>query len=44
MWAVPEGTVIFPNEPILTVRAPAMEAQFIETFILLIFKNFYKTI
>lgn len=39
IWAVPEGTVIFPGEPILTVRAPAMEAQFIETFILLIFNH-----
>ncbi len=35
MWAVPEGTPIFPREPILTVRAPAIEAQFIETFVLL---------
>lgn len=35
IYAVPEGTPIFPNEPILTVRAPAPEAQFIETFILL---------
>ena len=35
IWAVPEGTPIFPNEPILTVRAPAIQAQFIETFILL---------
>ncbi len=35
IWAVPEGTPIFPNEPILTVRAPAIEAQFIETYILL---------
>ena len=35
IWAVPEGTVIFPKEPILTVRANAIEAQFIETFILL---------
>ena len=26
IWAVPEGTVIFPGEPIMTVRAPAMEA------------------
>ena len=39
IWAVPEGTVIFPNEPIMTVRAPAMEAQCIETFILLIFNH-----
>lgn len=34
IWAIPEGTPIFPNEPILTVRAPAPEAQFIETFVL----------
>lgn len=39
IWAVPEGTVIFPNEPIMTVRAPAMQAQFVETFILLIFNH-----
>ena len=35
MWAVPEGTPIFPGEPILTVRAKAIEAQFVETFLLL---------
>lgn len=35
IWAVPEGTPVFPREPILTVRAPAIEAQFIETFLLL---------
>lgn len=35
VWAVPEGTPVFPREPILTVRAPAMQAQFIETFLLL---------
>lgn len=35
VWAVPEGTPIFPGEPILTVRAPAIQAQFIETFVLL---------
>ena len=35
IFAVPEGTPIFPNEPFLTVRAPSIEAQFIETFILL---------
>lgn len=35
LWAVPEGTPIFPHEPILTVRAPAIQAQFIETFLLL---------
>ena len=35
IWAVPEGTPVFPGEPILTVRAPAIQAQFVETFILL---------
>lgn len=35
IWAVPEGTPIFPREPIMTVRAPAIQAQFIETFVLL---------
>ncbi len=39
MWAVPEGTIIFPNEPVITVRAPAVEAQFIETFLLLTFNH-----
>ncbi len=35
IYAVPEGTPVFPGEPILTVRAPAIEAQFIETYLLL---------
>ncbi len=35
IWAIPEGTPIFPGEPILTVRAPAIEAQFIETYLLI---------
>lgn len=35
IYAVPEGTPVFPKEPILTVRAPAIEAQFIETYLLL---------
>ena len=35
IYAVPEGTPIFPGEPFMTVRAPSIEAQFIETFILL---------
>ena len=35
IWAVPEGTPVFPKEPILTVRAPAIQAQLIETFLLL---------
>ena len=34
IYAIPEGTPIFPNEPILIVRAPVIEAQFMETYIL----------
>lgn len=35
VWAIPEGTPIFPHEPILTVRGPVIQAQFIETMVLL---------
>ena len=35
VWAVPEGTPIFPGEPIVTVKGPAIEAQFVETMLLL---------
>lgn len=35
VWAVPEGTPIFPGEPIVTVKGPAIQAQFVETMILL---------
>lgn len=35
IWAMKEGTPIFPGEPIVTVRAPIIEAQLIETFVLL---------
>ena len=35
VWAIPEGTPIFPNEPIVTVRGPLIQAQFIETMLLL---------
>lgn len=39
IWAIPEGTVIFPNEPLLTVRAPIIEAQIIETMVLLLLNH-----
>ena len=35
IWAIPEGTPIFPMEPMMTVRAPAIQAQLIETYVLL---------
>ena len=35
IYAVPEGTPIFPGEPFMTVRAPSIQAQFIETYVLL---------
>ena len=39
IWAIPEGTVVFPGEPLMTVRANAMEAQFIETYILMMINH-----
>lgn len=35
VWAIPEGTPIFPHEPIITVRGPIIQAQIIETMVLL---------
>ena len=35
IWAVPEGTPVFPNEPLVTIRAPASQSQLIETYALL---------
>ena len=34
VWAVPEGRVVLPNEPLLEVTAPAAEAQLVETYLL----------
>ncbi|MBE6031762.1 MAG: nicotinate phosphoribosyltransferase [Clostridiales bacterium] len=35
IWAIPEGTPVFPGEPLLTVRGPVIQSQFIETIMLL---------
>ena len=35
VWAMPEGTPVFPREPIMVIRAPAIQAQLLETFLLL---------
>lgn len=35
VWAVPEGNPVFPNEPLVIVKGPVIQAQFIETMILL---------
>lgn len=39
IWAIPEGTIVFPGEPLLTVRATAIQAQFVETYILMILNH-----
>ena len=39
VWAVPEGTPIFPKEPVITVRGPVIQAQFVETAILMMFNH-----
>jgi nicotinate phosphoribosyltransferase len=39
VWSVPEGTPIFPYEPVITVRGPMIQAQFIETMLLLLINH-----
>ena len=39
IWAIPEGTPIFPGEPVITVRASAIQAQLMETYFLLEFNH-----
>ncbi len=39
VWAIPEGTPVFPHEPLVTVRGPAIQAQFIETMILVLINH-----
>lgn len=39
VWAIPEGTPIFPHEPLITVRGTVLQAQFIETMLLLIINH-----
>lgn len=39
IYAVKEGTPVFPHEPLLTVRAPAIEAQLVETYLLLMLNH-----
>ena len=39
VWAIEEGTPIFPHEPILTVRGPVIQSQFVESMILLIINH-----
>ena len=39
VWSVPEGSVIFPKEPIMTIKGPASEVQLLETIALLIINH-----
>ena len=39
IWAIPEGTPIFPQEPIVTVEGPAIECQLLETLLLVTFNH-----
>ena len=39
VWSVPEGTPIFPNEPVVIVKGPLIQAQFIETMLLVLINH-----
>ena len=39
VWAIPEGTVVFPGEPLMIVRSNTIEAQFIETYVLMMINH-----
>lgn len=39
VWAIPEGTPIFPGEPVITVRGPVVQAQLVETMLLLLINH-----
>ena len=39
VWAIEDGTVVLPNEPCITIKAPLLEAQLVETALLVIFNR-----
>lgn len=39
VWAIPEGTPVFPGEPLVTIRGPVIQAQFVETILLLLINH-----